>query len=65
MEKIQNANAVSIEADETTEVSCVSQLVVLLPCVGCDLSAERIHSFVQVQNRTAEVLTQELASYKS
>jgi hypothetical protein len=65
MEEIQNANFVSIEADETTDISCTSQFVILLRYDKRDGPVERFHSFVQVQNRTAEglmsVLKQELA----
>jgi hypothetical protein len=64
-EEIQNANFVSIQADETTNISCMSQFVILLRYVKRDSPVERFHSFVQVQNRTAKglasVLKQELA----
>jgi hypothetical protein len=64
-EEIQNANFVSIQADETTDISCMSQFVILLQYVKRDGPVERFHSFVQVQNRTAKglasVLKQELA----
>jgi hypothetical protein len=63
MEEIQNVNFVSIQADETTDISCMS--VILLQYVKRDGPVERFNSFVQVQNRTAEglasVLKQELA----
>jgi hypothetical protein len=40
----------------------------LLPCVKCDGPVERFHTFVQIQNCTAEglasVLKQELAHYE-
>jgi hypothetical protein len=62
---IQNAEFISIQADETTEISCMSQFVILLRYAKRDGPVERYHSFVQVQNRTAEglasVLKQELA----
>jgi hypothetical protein len=65
MEKIQNANILSIQADKTTNISCMSQFVILLRHVKRDGPVERFHSFVQVQNRTAKglasVLKQELA----
>jgi hypothetical protein len=68
MEEIQNVNFVSIEADDTTDISCMSQFVILLRYVKRDGPVERFNSFVQVQNRTAEglasVLKQELATYK-
>jgi hypothetical protein len=54
IEEIQNANFVSIQADETTEISRMSQFVILLRYVKCDGPVERFHSFVQVQNRKAE-----------
>jgi hypothetical protein len=58
MEEIQNANFVSIQADDTTDISCMSQFVILLRYVKCDSPVERFHSFVQVQNRTAYVWRQ-------
>jgi hypothetical protein len=65
MEEIQNANFVSIQADETTDISCMSQFVILLRYVKRDGPDEKFHTFVQVQNHTAEgltsVLKQELA----
>jgi hypothetical protein len=65
MEEMQNANFASIEADETTDISCTSQCVILLRYVKRDGPVERFNSFVQVKNRTAEgltsVLKQELA----
>jgi hypothetical protein len=51
MEKIQNANFVSIQADETTDISCMSKFVILLRYVKCDGPVEIFNSFVQVQNR--------------
>jgi hypothetical protein len=53
MEKIQNANFVSIQAVETTDISCMSQFVLLLRYFKRDGPADRCNSFVQVQNRTA------------
>jgi hypothetical protein len=65
MEEIQSANFVPIQADKTTDISCMSQFVILLRYIKRDGPAERFHSFVQVQNRTAKglapVLKQELA----
>jgi hypothetical protein len=65
VEEIQNANFVSIQADKTTDISCMSQFVILLRYVKRDGSVERFHPFFQVQNRTAKgltsVLKQELA----
>jgi hypothetical protein len=65
MEEIQNANFVSIQADETTNISCMSQFVILLRYAKRDGPVERFNSFVQIQNRTAEgmasVLKQELS----
>jgi hypothetical protein len=65
MEEIQNANFVSIQADKTTDSSCMSQFVILLRYVKRDGPVERFNSFVQVQKRTAKgltpVLKQELA----
>jgi hypothetical protein len=56
MEEIQNANFVSIQAGETTDISCMSQFVILLRYVTRDGPVERFHFFVQVKNRTAEGL---------
>jgi hypothetical protein len=56
MEEIQNANFVSIQADETTDISCMSQCVILLRYVKRDGPVERLNSFVHVQNRTAKGL---------
>jgi hypothetical protein len=56
MEEIQNSNFVSIQADETTDISYMSQFVILLQYVKRDGPVERLHSFVKVQNRTAEGL---------
>jgi hypothetical protein len=56
MEEIQNANFVSIQADETTDISCLSKFAILLRYVKRDGPVERFHSFVQVKNRTAKGL---------
>jgi hypothetical protein len=56
MEEIQNANVVSIQADKTTDISCMSQFVILLRYVKRDGPVERIHSFVQVQNRNEFII---------
>jgi hypothetical protein len=56
MKEIQNANYVSIQADNTTDISCMSQFVILLQYVECDGPDERSHSFVQVKNRTVKGL---------
>jgi hypothetical protein len=65
MEEIQNANFLSIQTDKTTDISCMSQFVILLQYVKRDGLVERFNSFVQVQNRTAKGLApglkQELA----
>jgi hypothetical protein len=65
MKEIQNANFVSIQADETIDISCMSKFVILLWYVKCDGPVESFNSFVQDQNRTAEglvsVLKHELA----
>jgi hypothetical protein len=45
MEEIQNANFVSIQADETTDILCMSQFVILLRYVKRDGPVERFHSF--------------------
>jgi hypothetical protein len=64
-EEIQNANFVSVQSEERTDISFMSQFVILLPYVKRDGRVERFHSFVQFQNRTAKglvsVLKQELA----
>jgi hypothetical protein len=53
-EEIKNANFECIQTDETTDISCVSQFVLLLRYVKRDGPVERFHSFVPVQNLTAE-----------
>jgi hypothetical protein len=68
MEEIQNANFVTIRADEMTDTSCMSQFVILLRYVKREGLVERFYSFIRVQNCMAEglasVLKQELAPYK-
>jgi hypothetical protein len=49
MEEIQNANFVSIQADETTDISGMSQFVMLLRYVKRDGPVDRFNSFVQVK----------------
>jgi hypothetical protein len=56
MEEIQNANFVPVQADKTTDISCMSQIVILLRHVKHDSPVERFHCSVQVQNRTAKGL---------
>jgi hypothetical protein len=56
--EIQNANFVSIQGDKTTDISFISQFVILLRYVKRDGPVERFHSFVQVQNVTANVWRQ-------
>lgn len=57
-----------IKADEMIDFSCMSQFVMLLQYIKRGGPVERFHSFIQVQNHTAEGLTsllrQELAPYK-
>jgi hypothetical protein len=40
IEEIQNANFVSIQADKRTDISCMTQLVILLRCVKRDSPVE-------------------------
>jgi hypothetical protein len=65
MEEIQNSNFVSIQAVKTTDILCMSKFVILLRYVKRNGTVERFHSFVKVQNRTANglmsALKQELA----
>jgi hypothetical protein len=68
MEEIKNAEFVRIQTDETTDILCMSQFVLLLRYVKRDGPVERFNSFVPVQNFMVEcfasVWQQELAHYK-
>jgi hypothetical protein len=46
MEEIQNSNFVSIQADETTGILCMSEFVILLPYVKHDDPVEKLNCFV-------------------
>ncbi len=44
---------VSVQTDEPTDISCMSQFVVILWCVKCSQPVERFTSFVKFSHRTA------------
>jgi hypothetical protein len=50
MEGIQNAYFVSMKANETTDISCMSQFAFLLQYAKCEGPVKRLNSFVQVQH---------------
>ena len=51
--EISSCEFVSIQSDETTDVTCASQLAVVLRYVKCGRPVERFHSFVNVKDRSA------------
>lgn len=55
--ELDSANYVSLQADETTDVSCKSQFVIVLRYVKNTRPVERFISFVDVRDRTAHGLT--------
>jgi hypothetical protein len=46
MQEIQNSNFVSIQADEMTDILCMSEFVILLPYVRHDDPVEKFNCFV-------------------
>ncbi len=65
---IENVNFVSVQADETTDITCVSQFVILLRYVKNNRPVERFSAFVKVNDRTSNglflVLKEHLKMYK-
>jgi hypothetical protein len=53
-QEIQNAKYVAVQADETSDVSCMSQLVILLRYVNSSGPVDRFISFVHIHDRTSE-----------
>ena len=58
--EIKNSSYVSVQADETTDISCKSQFVIIVRCVKDFKPVERFLKFVELQDRTANGLTQAL-----
>ena len=58
--KIKNSGYVSVQADETTDISCKSQFVIIVRYVKDFKLVERFLKFVELQDRTANGLTQAL-----
>ncbi|GLV33389.1 hypothetical protein CBL_20135, partial [Carabus blaptoides fortunei] len=55
--EIDKANFVSLQANETTDVSCRSQLVIILRYIKDSQPVERFLAFIDVHDRTATGLT--------
>ncbi|XP_065667887.1 zinc finger MYM-type protein 1-like [Hydra vulgaris] len=55
--EIDKAKFVSLQADETTDVSCRSQFVIILRYLKGHKPVERFIAFIDVQDRTAMGLT--------
>ncbi|XP_077969971.1 zinc finger MYM-type protein 1-like [Styela clava] len=51
--EIENCQFLSIQSDETTDITCVSQLAVIFRFVKDGKPTERFHSFVPIVDRTA------------
>ena len=51
--EVSKARYVSVQADETTDISCKSQFVVILRYIKDSKPVERFTSFIEVTNRTA------------
>lgn len=51
--EIVDAEFLSIQSDETTDITCLSQLVVIFRFTKFGMPVERFHSFVAVDDRTA------------
>lgn len=68
LKEIQDAKFVAVQADETTDISCMSQMVILLRYVIDSGPVERLVSFVNINDRTAEgiasVLKEQLEPFK-
>ena len=53
--KIKNSSYVSVQADETTDISCKSQFVIIVHYVKDFEPVERILKFVELQDITAKM----------
>ena len=58
--KIKNSSYVSVQADETTYILCKSQFVIIVRYVKDFKPVKRFLKFVELQDRTANGLTQAL-----
>ena len=58
--EIKNSGYVSVQADETTDISCKSQFVIIVRYVKDFELVERFLKFVELQDRTANGLTRAL-----
>ena len=58
--EIKNSSCVSVQADETTDISCKSQFVIIVRYVKDFKPVERFLKFVELQDGTANGLTQAL-----
>ena len=58
--EIKNSSYVSVQADETTDISCKSQFVIIVRYVKDFEPVERFLKFVELQDRTANGLRQAL-----
>ena len=58
--EIKNSSYVSVQADETTDISCKSQFVIIMRFVKDFEPVERFLRFAELQDRTANGLTQTL-----
>ena len=51
--QVDETSCVAVQADETTDVSCKSQMVVVLPYIlPCNTVTERFLEFVEVKDKT-------------
>ena len=58
--EIKNSSYVPVQADETTDISCKSQFVIIVRYVKDFEPVERFLKFVDLQSRTTNGLTQAL-----
>ena len=56
--EIKNSRHVSVQADETTDISCKSQFVIIVRYMKVSEPVERFLKFVELQDRKADELTQ-------
>ena len=58
--ELKNSSYVSVQADETTDISCKSQFVIIVRFVKDFKPVEKFLKFVELQDRTVNGLTQAL-----
>ena len=58
--EIKNSSYMSVQTDETTDISCKSQFVIIMRYVKDFEPVERFLKFVELQDRIANGLTQAL-----